>query len=42
MAEHKWSQDLTEHSNAFDLEDGVFTKDDFGKITQLLTLFDKG
>ncbi len=24
----KWSQDVTEHSNAMDLEDGVFEKDD--------------
>jgi len=24
----KWSQDVTEHSNALDLEEGVFTRDD--------------
>lgn len=24
----KWSQDVTEHSDALDLEDGVFEKDD--------------
>ncbi len=24
----KWSQDVTEHSDALDLEDGVFTGDD--------------
>lgn len=24
----KWSQDVTEHSDALDLEEGVFTKDD--------------
>ncbi|MBO0749738.1 MAG: DUF3175 domain-containing protein [Porphyrobacter sp.] len=28
MAQHKWSQDVTEHSDALDLEEGVFTKAD--------------
>jgi hypothetical protein len=28
MARKKWSQDVTEHSDALDLEQGVFTKDD--------------
>jgi hypothetical protein len=28
MTEKKWSQDVTEHSDAMDLEDSVFTKDD--------------
>ena len=27
-AAHKWSQDVTEHSNALDLERDVFTRDD--------------
>ncbi|MDB5715426.1 MAG: uncharacterized protein JWO15_2823 [Sphingomonadales bacterium] len=28
MVEKKWSQDVTERSDALDLEDSVFTKDD--------------
>ena len=28
MAQRKWSQDVTEHSDALDLDEGVFTKDD--------------
>lgn len=28
MAEKKWSQHVTEHSDALDLEESVFTKDD--------------
>jgi Protein of unknown function (DUF3175) len=28
MAERRWSQDVTEHSNALDLEKGVFGLDD--------------
>lgn len=28
----KWSQDVTEHSDAMDLEDGVFEKDDAHQI----------
>jgi len=31
MARRKWSQDVTEHSNALDLEAGVFTKDELRK-----------
>lgn len=32
----KWSQDVTEHSNALDLEDGVFTWGDPVKIAASL------
>jgi hypothetical protein len=28
MAEKKWSQDVTEHSDALDLDKDVFTRDD--------------
>jgi hypothetical protein len=28
MARHKWSQEVTEHSDALDLERDVFTRDD--------------
>jgi len=28
MADRKWSQDVTEHSDALDLERDVFTRDD--------------
>ena len=28
MAQQKWSQDVTENSDAMDLEEGVFAKDD--------------
>jgi putative cell wall-binding protein len=32
----KWSQEVTEHSNALDLEEGVFTWQDPKKIAQSL------
>ena len=32
MAEQKWSQDVTEHSDALDLDEGVFTGHDPHKI----------
>ncbi|MGA0531981.1 DUF3175 domain-containing protein [Hansschlegelia sp. KR7-227] len=32
----KWSQDVTERSDALDLEDGVFTKDDPAEIARSL------
>lgn len=32
MAEEKWSQDVTEHSDAMDLDEGVFAGDDPHKI----------
>jgi uncharacterized protein DUF3175 len=32
MADRKWSQDVTEHSNALELEQDVFTKHDPHKI----------
>ena len=32
----RWSQDVTEHSNALDLEQGVFTLDDPKKIAASL------
>jgi len=32
----KWSQEVTEHSDSLDLEDGVFTKDDPKEIAQSL------
>lgn len=28
MTRHKWSQDVTDYSDAFDLDDGVFKRDD--------------
>ncbi|WP_443970410.1 DUF3175 domain-containing protein [Sphingobium sp. CR28] len=28
MIRHKWSQDVTDHSDALDLDDGVFKQDD--------------
>lgn len=28
MAQRKWSQDVTEHSDGLDLDEGVFTEDD--------------
>lgn len=31
MAQRKWSQDVTEHSDALDLDEGVFTKDELGR-----------
>jgi hypothetical protein len=36
MAAKKWSQDVTEHSNALDLEEGVFTKEDPKAIARSL------
>lgn len=32
----KWSQDVTEHSDALDLEEGVFTQDDPVEIARSL------
>ena len=36
MAKNKWSQDVTEHSDALDLEDHVFTGDDPTAIARSL------
>lgn len=36
MSEHKWSRDVTEHSDALDLDEGVFKKDDPKEIAQSL------
>jgi hypothetical protein len=36
MANKRWSQDVTEHSNAMDLEAGVFTWDDPKRIATSL------
>ena len=36
MARKKWSQDVTEHSDALDLDEGVFTKDDPAEIAASL------
>lgn len=36
MTSHKWSQDVTEHSDALDLEGGVFTLDDPKEIAASL------
>ena len=36
MPKKKWSQDVTEHSDALDLEGGVFTKDDPKAIARSL------
>ena len=36
MAEEKWSQEVTEHSDALDLEPGVFTWDDPKRIAASL------
>ena len=36
MAVRRWSKDVTEHSNALDLEDGVFTLDDPKEIAASL------
>lgn len=33
---HRWSQDVTEHSNALDLDQGVFTLDDPAEIARSL------
>ncbi|WP_375289276.1 DUF3175 domain-containing protein [Qipengyuania sp.] len=36
MPDDKWSQDVTENSDALDLEEGVFTKDDPAEIARSL------
>jgi len=36
MAQEKWSQDVTEHSDALDLEEGVFTSDDPKEVARSL------
>lgn len=36
MPSKKWSQDVTEHSDALDLEEGVFKQDDPAKIAASL------
>lgn len=36
MPRKKWSQDVTEHSDALDLEEGVFKQDDPAKIAASL------
>ena len=36
MTDKKWSQDVTDHSDAMDLDDGVFTQDDPAKIAASL------
>ena len=36
MAEKKWSQDVTENSDALDLEEGVFTKGDPKEVAKSL------
>lgn len=36
MAGRKWSQDVTEHSDALDLDEGVFTLDDPKEIAASL------
>ncbi|MGJ0239880.1 DUF3175 domain-containing protein [Novosphingobium fluoreni] len=36
MSKKKWSQDVTEHSDALDLDEGVFKQDDPAKIAQSL------
>lgn len=36
MVQHKWSQDVTEHSDALDLEEGIFKKDDPAEIAKSL------
>ncbi len=36
MPTKRWSQDVTEHSDALDLEDSVFTQDDPKAIAQSL------
>ncbi|WP_423601893.1 DUF3175 domain-containing protein [Sphingomonas sp. MS122] len=36
MPKEKWSQEVTEHSDALDLEAGVFTKNDPGEIAKSL------
>jgi hypothetical protein len=36
MAKEKWSQDVTEHSDALDLDEGVFTLEDPAAIARSL------
>lgn len=36
MAQKKWSHDVTEHSDALDLEQGVFTLDDPAEVARSL------
>ena len=36
MADQKWSQDVTDHSDALDLDEGVFTLDDPARIAASL------
>ena len=36
MAQRKWSQEVTDHSDALDLEHGVFTKHDPAEIARSL------
>ena len=36
MAQRKWSQDVTEHSDALDLEEGVFTRVDPAEVAASL------
>lgn len=36
MAQEKWSQEVTEHSDALDLDEGVFKQDDPAKIAASL------
>jgi hypothetical protein len=36
MPAQKWSQNVTEHSNALDLDEGVFTLDDPAEIARSL------
>ena len=36
MANHQWSQEVTNHSDALDLEEGVFTWKDSRKIAESL------
>ncbi|MCW4463146.1 DUF3175 domain-containing protein [Sphingomonas sp. BT-65] len=36
MPKEKWSQEVTKHSNALDLEEGVFSKNDPGEIARSL------
>jgi len=36
MTGRKWSQDVTEHSDALDLEEGVFKQDDPARIASSL------
>jgi len=41
MPDRKWSQDVTEHSDALDLDEGVFTRDDPKAIAQSLKRSDE-